>query len=846
MKKGLSVVFALLLLVALFAVPIGAAPASTKQTKRAIAVVFDNSGSMYLPGDGAGGDEFRYAWCRATYAMEAFATMMNEGDVMQIYPMHAIKVEGKTYTSSKPLSVTQKNATVIEKIHTPVAKTTPIETITHAYNGLTKVKADEKWLIVLTDGDVFYRGNENLKDGSLKALKTELSKCVKKVNVAYLGIGTQAIKPEGIQGKNQYIADKADSSTQVLEKLTSMCNTIFGRDTLPNVKDKIRFDVSMNKLIVFIQGEGISNVKLEGHDPTTENSLKYGNLGCGKTLISDNKEWKEDTSLQGKLLTYENVPKGEYTLSFSGKATSVVCYYEPNVQVSLKLLDKEGVAVDPNGKLTEGAYSIQYALTDGITNEPTTSSLLGKTQYTFTVNGEKHTATQAGKIGPLTMKANEKLNVDFTVTYLDGYTLSGNASDLGWPSGGIVFKESIGELKATLSGGEETYPLSKLEAGSAFRIRFTYNGKECSDKVLNSLKKNLTVSFDKPINYTVTQDGQDFVIALKYAEDNPLETATGRIQMTVTSQYINENGDGTNPAGVNGKFSVKDDSRTLDMSVVRGQSYYQISELENSDPITIKLNYDGDPLTEEELKAVKIGYEPSHLKLILEPDYKNSKILVRFDPKNPPESDDYDIEFTATGKNEIGKPQSVTKKTAVEVGTLPLWLKILLPILILLLLLLLIWWWLRQPRLPKRIDMTNIQYLCDGEIIPTTGLHTRYTGGGKKSGELRVCSPKCPTDPMAQQGVILTLKAITPRRVKSRQRKASIQSFRALNAAQVLDLRIKATSFMQDPEKPGRLVLTTNGQPMTKPMEIGHNTPIAIVSDTGETNASFNCTLTFN
>ena len=56
-------------------------------TKRAIYVVFDNSGSMY--GDG------NKAWSQATYAMEVFAAMMNyeSGDVMPGFPMHDITTD---------------------------------------------------------------------------------------------------------------------------------------------------------------------------------------------------------------------------------------------------------------------------------------------------------------------------------------------------------------------------------------------------------------------------------------------------------------------------------------------------------------------------------------------------------------------------------------------------------------------------------------------------------------------------------------------------------------------------------------------------------------------------------
>lgn len=61
----------------------------TKHGKtRAIYVVFDNSGSMYSPGN--------MAWSQATYAMEVFSAMMNfeNGDTMKIFPMHEVTTNG--------------------------------------------------------------------------------------------------------------------------------------------------------------------------------------------------------------------------------------------------------------------------------------------------------------------------------------------------------------------------------------------------------------------------------------------------------------------------------------------------------------------------------------------------------------------------------------------------------------------------------------------------------------------------------------------------------------------------------------------------------------------------------
>ena len=158
MRKCVSIVLAAILL--LTALHLGApkASAATKPEKtRAIAIVFDNSGTMYL-----GDEDSRKTWCRATYAMQALATMMNASDIMQIYPMNPIQIgnsdapkDSDVYTRERPLVIKKENASLIQEICTPNAGDTHIEAVTKAREGLAKTNADEKWLIVLTDGTVF-------------------------------------------------------------------------------------------------------------------------------------------------------------------------------------------------------------------------------------------------------------------------------------------------------------------------------------------------------------------------------------------------------------------------------------------------------------------------------------------------------------------------------------------------------------------------------------------------------------------------------------------------------------------------------------------------------------------
>ena len=89
MRRRVSIlicVFLLFITIGANFITVEAANITQKEKSYEIAVVFDNSGSMYD----------NESWSRAKYAMEVFAAMLNEGDVLKIYPMHPVTTDGKT------------------------------------------------------------------------------------------------------------------------------------------------------------------------------------------------------------------------------------------------------------------------------------------------------------------------------------------------------------------------------------------------------------------------------------------------------------------------------------------------------------------------------------------------------------------------------------------------------------------------------------------------------------------------------------------------------------------------------------------------------------------------------
>ena len=258
---------------------------------------------------------------------------------------------------------------------------------------MQKLQASKKYMIVLTDGDVFYENDKELSSSATKKALDERiqANAGKGMTVMYLGIGQKASMPETPESE-YFVKKKAANSADVLSTLTVMCNQIFGRDTLPknhitNNNKTIDFDISISKLIVFVQGENISDLKLTGDGVgklVSAQQTKYAEKSCG------NYDAVSDTSLQGMMVTYSDCAAGTYNIDFAGTASSVEVYYEPDADLDFVFTDAEGNTVDPNA-LYEGEYKVSFGMKDARTGQLINSDLLGKTNYrgSYTLNGKK-------------------------------------------------------------------------------------------------------------------------------------------------------------------------------------------------------------------------------------------------------------------------------------------------------------------------------------------------------------------------------------------------------------------------------------------------------------------------
>ena len=458
-RGAVSVLLVLTILFSLSLPAFAAESSIEKPTKTYdIAVAFDNSGSMY----GGNGPE---SWCRAKYAMEIFASMLNfgNGDRMTIFPMWYVSTGAEPETVSKavvPVSIEGiEDLQTITYMFTPQTDGTgtPFAPVEEAFRFLRESdktsaggQAAEKWLIVLTDGtfNLKTRTDAQAVDFTRDELKNRFLKMASKdIKVQYLAIGA-GIEPEADLSQSSspesyFFADLAKDTKAVTDQMIEICNRIFERQALPkkfvkSSEHELTLDVSMSNLIVFVAGKDAKVISMkdsQGNDvPFASNSgvrrysdLKYSN---GKHNSNDYYNTKVDASLYGQVVAFEKCPKGVYSLNFSGE---IQVFYEPDIRVDIQVAaDPDGVnVIEPNREgetktLEEGEYYVFFDLVDNVTGEPVTKNPLVdlkrlETSMSSELNGEIKSVKLDRSGTAVSFTEGETIVFEVEGEYLDGY-----------------------------------------------------------------------------------------------------------------------------------------------------------------------------------------------------------------------------------------------------------------------------------------------------------------------------------------------------------------------------------------------------------------------------------------
>lgn len=538
MKKIISKLLLVSMLVcSAFASGAGTQAAEVKAgTTRAIYVVFDNSGSMYGPGN--------KAWSQAIYAMEVFAAMMNfdSGDQMKIFPMHDVTTDGSE-TSKTTSSITVKSISDIAQIHnmyTPNPLGTPYTQVNNAANELgellDKGGADEGWLVILTDG-IF--DGDIPKDGMEKDLQNKAGSR-ENMYVQYLAMGSNIEKdtiPANDESIGLYGQQAADSS-QVTNELAVISNRIFERNEYSGLKDdgSLSFDIPLSRLIVFAQGSDVSINSLKNAEGGEINMESNYEVSCSSTDGSGLTDFVteppvKDTSLKGQVAVFADasaITEGTYTLDVSG-ADSIQVYYEPDVKFGVGLYrgDEQVDAETIEG----GTYDVRVGFVNQLTGEfIENTSLLGEPEYKLTVNGEEYgLGGSSGAYQSVEVQADgEVLELSADVTYLNNYT---DHVDLSF---------KVCTLEMTVDA-QSSVPLKEIADGSgSMTVTATRNGEPLTEEQWNSASVEIAAKDEEgeefPLEWDVQQGSEvsTWVITPQYKDGDMFSTGTGTADITVS------------------------------------------------------------------------------------------------------------------------------------------------------------------------------------------------------------------------------------------------------------------------------------------------------------------------
>ena len=290
--------------------------------KRVIHLVYDDSGSMIR----ANGEQVD-RWCQAKYAMEVFAAMLGENDTMNIYYMSAFEGNCSWQPTIRMAGKDGAQANVA-KIHDTVTKAgnTPFASVTAAYQDLTRTDADERWLVVLTDGE--FQG--------VDSISTYFSNVPPSINVMFLSMGPDAPDAAAIvpAGHENIFFAKAASSADILNQITGICTRVFNSNKLTVEKNKFSFDIPMSQLVVFAQGQNVQVRGIKGPDGELIGGaqqavgVRYSETAAPNYTIDPGTIPK---NLVGSVVAFDGAyDAGDYTLDISG-AETVEIYYKPNV-----------------------------------------------------------------------------------------------------------------------------------------------------------------------------------------------------------------------------------------------------------------------------------------------------------------------------------------------------------------------------------------------------------------------------------------------------------------------------------------------------------------------------------
>lgn len=506
-------------------------------TSRAIAIAYDNSGSMIRNNVG-GSWVSTDRWCSAWYSLEVIAAMMDGDDVLSVYTMDSPGCK-LLLSGAEPID---ERVARVHAADLGFSDHTDPRTAREALDGLIAQQADEKYLIITTDGH-FDVGN-GLQD--VEAIVSEAA--AQGVNVIYLGMGDEADSIVGSAERGIFVY--AASNEGILQTMTEVANLVFGRAALPaNAYDpaaqKLRLDVPMGQIIVFAQGPEVTASALSLPDGSaiepSVTAVKYSEAPTAQRSIPD---VLFNPNLQGIVAVYDGkLSKGDYGLSVAG-AESIEVYYQPRVGIIVELADganRYELSPGESPTVAAGAYRVSHYLVDPDTGDALDSDLL--TESSFSLRAE-------GSAGSGVVGEGEDLILERGEVSLDAVATFGGGDRAHQLYRDLTVTPPVGLLSVETDEVPDRQAVARFSEPS--RVRVTHQGGEPLSEE-EWAQTSLSVGADKGPEWEVTRTDEVGVFEVKPVSEGA-EALSGELfgpvalnSTDLTCDYVAEVHDGTYP-----------------------------------------------------------------------------------------------------------------------------------------------------------------------------------------------------------------------------------------------------------------------------------------------------------
>lgn len=608
-KRAVALFFSVVMLIGAFCVaPFNLGVSADDETdgeklvSRHINVVYDDSNSMLMNN--------RLWWCYAKYSLEVFSAMMQDKDTMNIYFMSDKNKAPRISNLSGDRKQQQNN---ISTIHNTVTNTmgTPFSSIEKAYGDLKKTTGyDEKWLVVITDGDTFDNKETQSDIDSL------IADCAaNSIKVVYLAIGN-ALVPTENQSKGIFVY-KADGQvstgeTGILSRVTQICQRIFQRPAIESTNsNKFVLDIPASEIIVFAQGANVSIGDLTG---TKKTLSSVAMSASDKDKATTNSQYKNKINidvLNASIATFTPqsggyISEGTYELPIS--AEEYVIYYKPCLEVLLELQDDKGNTISED-YIPIGSYSLKYWLTYPKSHPKhgeAISQSLFDVEYSLTCDVDGNTRPLNSNNVDL---SEGKTTIKVVAKYLN--FISTDAS-LKY----VVEDFTINELHLELEYLQQNYVLSSLEKDNkGLLVKVSKGGEPIPADEWEQYR--LTCGTDNPDFNIVKNNDSTFSVYPKYKDGKREDTATGDIEFNITVSASNDHRV-TDSGTVKAKINIYDDISAVQLGIAISD---QSEKCDNknfasqySDRV-VTITWQGQNLTREQYDALSLTVD------VDDPDY---------------------------------------------------------------------------------------------------------------------------------------------------------------------------------------------------------------------------------